>query len=206
MREIIIAAMLLAVTPASAQEGWQFKPAPPGHLFGPAFWVERDTASLVVSCTRGTPHIIWPDVDSILRDSPELLPRELLVYVAWHTGNPQDSPAALIGATRSLRDRPSVPVSFRIDDGQVETEEWETFGEYSQNVHNTEAVGFLRRLLPPAARLTISADFTDGETRSETFDLAGIGELLTRMAPKCAAVRPLVEDTSMEENSGGTGS
>ena len=74
MRGIIIAIMLLAVTPVSAQEGWEFKPAQHGYLFGPGFWVEEGTATLSVSCTRGTPHIIWPDVDSILRDSPELLP------------------------------------------------------------------------------------------------------------------------------------
>ena len=95
-----------------------------------------------------------------------------------------------------MSSKPSVPISFRIDDRRVETEEWETFGEYIQSVHNTEAVGFLRRLLPPATRLTVSADFTDGETRSETFDLTGIGDLLTRMAPECTAVQPLVEDAS----------
>ena len=196
MRGIIIAIMLLAVTPVSAQEGWEFKPAQHGYLFGPGFWVEEGTATLSVSCTRGTPHIIWPDVDSILRDSPELLPRELRVYVAWHTRNLQEPPATITGATRNLSSKPSVPISFRIDDRRVETEEWETFGEYIQSVHNTEAVGFLRRLLPPATRLTVSADFTDGETRSETFDLTGIGDLLTRMAPECTAVQPLVEDAS----------
>ena len=45
MREIIIiAATVLAVASASAQEGWQFKSAPPGDLFGPGFWVKEAPA------------------------------------------------------------------------------------------------------------------------------------------------------------------
>ena len=121
MREIIIAIILLFVTPVSAQEGWKFKPAQHGYLFGPGFWVEEDTATLSVSCTRGTPHITWPDVDSLLRDSPELLPRELRVDVVWTIRNPQYPPATITGATRSLRSKPPAPISFRIDDDRVET-------------------------------------------------------------------------------------
>ena len=189
---VIIAATLLAVVSVSAQEGWQFHPAP-GHLFGPVSWVQGDTVSLYVACERFRQDIRPNPVDPL--GELVLLPRRLSVEVIWAGRNsPQPLPATIIGTTRDPRPTPSAPISFRIDDGRVKTEDWKTRFGYWQSIEDAEAIGFLRRLLPPATRLTVSADFTDGETRSETFDLADIGELLARMAPQCAAVRPLLED------------
>ena len=192
MRGIIIVATLLVACPASAQEGWQFSPAGPGHLFGPSFWVEGDTASLGVECFRFSQDIL-PNPDGALL-SPELKPRRLEVAVIWlgRKSKPAVSDT-IVGTTLDPRSRTPSTISFRIDDSRIKQKKWETRFGYQQILRADEAVAFLRHLLPPAKRLTVFAEFTDSGPRSETFNLTGIDKLLGRMKSKCAAVGPLLD-------------
>ena len=189
----MIAATLVAAVPASAQDGWQFQEAPPGYLFGPAFWVQENGASLSVLCLRFSQDIHPNPSGTHL--PPVLLPRRLEVAVIWLGPNPLPPTAAIVGTSLGVGAMPPSSISFRIGDGQAETENWKTLFGYRQVVENDDAVVFLRRLLPPATRLTVFADFTDGKQRSETFDLTGFRDVLGRMEPRCTAVGSLLGDT-----------
>ena len=194
IKGIIFTVLLGFFTVAAALEGWQFLPAPPGPLFGPAFWIEGETASVSVSCFRFNQDILPNPEDPLL--SPVLLPRRLEVSVIWHKRAPDGTgfPAIINGITRDPGLRPPTPIATRINDGRVVTEDWKTAFGYKQYVQNDEAARFLRRLLRPTKWLTVSADFTDGKTRTDTFNLAGFNELLAGMTLDCAAVRPLMKD------------
>ena len=167
-----------AVNPASSQDGWQFKEAPLGNIFGPAFWVQEKKATLLVSCFRFSQDI-RPNPNGVHLPAV-LLPRRLRVAVIWH-GPPTPPSRPMIVGT---------PISFQVDSGSPWTEDWNTLFGYRQSVENDDAVVFLRRLLL-RAQLTVFADFADGQSRSETFDLVGLDELLSRMEPRCAAVGSL---------------
>ncbi len=194
LRLIGLLLMVVVVPPMSAQEQWNFDEPRPDHLFGPSFWVVKDNAQLTISCMRFTPDIL-PHPSGV-ESEPVLLPRRLEVGVYWIAEElnapPRGQRPTIAGTTYDIRVRPFTDILWSIDDGRVMLENWKTFAGRRQYIQNNFAVRFLLQLLPPAAQLTVAAEFTDGETRSETFSLAGIDELLARMAPDCVAVQPLL--------------
>ena len=152
---------LLAVPFAGAQDGeWQFKSHENyGPPFGPAMWLERPNASLLVICPA--------DSD------------RFEVSVDWSTGN--------IAGTIDIRPE-LADISIKLDDGRVMTEQWVTMHRRMQLNLGDGAVGFLRQLLD-ARQLTVFADFIGGETRMETFDLTALDDMMTLMAPECEPIQ-----------------
>ena len=192
MRKILIIAVILLVTAStSAEKRWEFHPAPPdSHVSGPKFWMAGKTAQFDVKCVRN-PQDIRLDPRGA-RFPPILSPRRLVVTIAWR--NSVILSAIIVGTAHDPRARTLANIFTRIDDRPVETEKWATNFGSRHFIEDDKAVSFLQRLLPPAERLTVKSDFTDGITRTETFDLAGIGAMLELMESDCAAIRPLLED------------
>ncbi|MXW16968.1 MAG: hypothetical protein F4123_08235 [Gemmatimonadetes bacterium] len=169
----------------------RFEEAPEGPLFGPTIWAQGKMASFHIECYRYSRHI-QPDPDG-LRLSFLLAPRELAVAFVWHKPASEVPPVTIAGTSSDPMDRVESDISFRKDASRVWTEQWVAHHGFMQEVRSDSAVAFLARLLSSGTHLTVFAEFSDGQVRTQTFDVSGVRELLTRMEPKCAAVRPLLE-------------
>ena len=161
-------------------------------LVGPGFLLEGDVAALAVIC--GSPvedsEFDWSDdrTRARLKSPDEDRPKHLQVTLDWSGRNLALSSDAVEFKQGQLLSS----VSLRIDDGPEESESWQWNNKKSYSwVEKDDAARFLRRLLPPAAQLTVYKDFARGERLSETFALSGVADRLAQMEPECPAVGPL---------------
>ena len=179
-----IAAALLSTTLVLSQEWpvreWQFEAAKQQSPFGPSLWILTEKIQFTISCDNTSNPQLSHSEDSPMRLSVGFIWRHLPEEVSIAGTNRLGRPV--------VRD---AEISFRIDEGRFRTQEWMTMFGYQQRAFNDEAVDFLKLLLQPAHELTVSADFTDDETRSESIDLTDFGDLIARMRPNCDRLEPL---------------
>ena len=156
----IVLTILAAPNAAAEQEGsWKFDSLANYPGFGPIAWAEKTNAHLFVVCP--------PDLD------------RFEVSVFWNQGD--------IAGTVDIGPQPA-DISIKLDDGRVMTEQWVTLHRRMQLNLGASAVDFLQKMLG-ASRLTVSTNFADGETRTESFDLTGLGKKVGLMAPTCEPIR-----------------
>ena len=193
MKQIIVATSLVWSL-MSGQTAWQFKPAPThGDFFGPATWILGEDVQLTVKCYRYSRRSQTP---SDPYAEPKLPPRELTVSAIWiprSTDPANGDPATLVGSTDDPTALSLTHILIGIDDEPPVKEEWITrFGRHQQ-IEGPDAESFVEALLPQRRMVSVSAEFTDGTTRTGSFDVSPVPEMLRRMAPECAVLEKLLQ-------------
>ena len=199
MAKVFLVFATLAFVPniAFSDQEWNFSPAPPGLLFGPALWIDGEMARIHIECRRYAQDI-RPNPSGMAYE-PVVAPRRLEVQIDWDAAfmNPDgsygDFDVSIAETNRDIRSRLPSQLEIRIDDGELVTESWLTMAGRWQFVWDDDALRFLR-MIGQAQELRISAEFSDSKKRTQTFNLSGFGELLTRMEPNCAKLREEIPD------------
>ena len=198
---IVTCACVLALAAKAAAYEWHAEPAPPGHLFGPAFWIQGEQVALHVNCFRYSSDIQHDLTPSASPYDLVLAPRRMSVSVIWAGSEAPPADDVLVGTTGDPRDSRPAPISFRVDEGVWDTQEWPTLFGRQHRIEGDAVVGFMRHLLPPATQLSVRARFVDSGERYDTFDVTPVSELLAEMEPDCPAVRPLLVPTATVRDS-----
>ena len=191
---LLTIALLIVSNVTLAQSEWDFHPPSDEILFGPVLTNFTSAAELYVACQRFSQDI-KPDPVHGMR-KPLLMPRRLEVNINWlptflpPSGHLVGNEPIIVGSSKDLMIGYPARISFRIDDGELVTQEWDTWTGLWYIVRGNEAIQFLQKLLH-GDQLTISSDFTDETTREATFELDGTGEALAQMVPQCAALEGL---------------
>ena len=163
---------------------WRIEPDNSG---GEYITVTGKHAQVRIRCIFAGPD--QPDPSPGAHPDAVISPRIVQVNVTWLGVENFPETDRIVGTSGDGRKNTPADITIQVDTGELIKQKWRTRFGYMHFREGDKANEFLRLLWAPAKVLSIGADFVQGGTVSEKFDVTPISGKLKRFTQECQTVR-----------------